>query len=315
VIVDRTTRRMRADHLDAHPLLLDGAGGVSAQYPASDTRPVAPAFAATAQLHGALAAAGAAAALVARKRSGAGREVVISGLHAVAAQIAVVTPSGIDTFVKHRARSGFTLPHWRLYRTADRRWVHLATLTEKLFRRVLDAMGRADLMDLPEVGQDFAGFAAEQEGSRAACRELENEFASKPVRHWLDLLSSFDVPCAEVAERPEWAASEIVTRTRSLLSLVHPAAGDVQAVGAPFEVSGCAPLGRRPSILVHRGRAVCRLKQAPCRACCRSCSGRRGHRPGCRGATAAWCQDGGRVVFPRRSFHRRAARRLGPPTW
>lgn len=99
------------------------------------------------------------------------------------------------------------------------------------------------------MGQDFAGFAAEQEGSRAACRELETEFASRPVRYWLDLLSSFDVPCAEVAERPERAASEIVTRTRSLLSLVHPAAGDVQAVGAPFEVSGCAPwVGDLPSL-------------------------------------------------------------------
>jgi crotonobetainyl-CoA:carnitine CoA-transferase CaiB-like acyl-CoA transferase len=269
VIVDRPPSRLRADGLDApvlrtgaprlihlwlppyaergewselaaHPLLLDGAGGVSAQYPASDARPVAPAFAATMQLHGALAAAAAAAALVDRKLRGAGREVVIGGLHAVAAQIAVVTPSGIDTFVKHRARSGFTLPHWRLYRTADGRWVHLATLTGKLFRRALDAMGRADIMDLPAVAQNFADFAAEQEAARVACRELEAEFASRPARYWLDLLNSFDVPCAEVAERSEWAAGEIVAQTRSLVSLVHPVLGQVRAAAAPFEVSDSA---------------------------------------------------------------------------
>ena len=269
-IVDRPPRRLREDRLEArmlradsahlihlwlppyaergewrdlqaNQLLLDAAGGVAAQYPATDDRPVAPAFAATAQLHGALGAGAAIAALIGRRNHGEAAEVVVSGLHAVAAQIAVVTPTGIDTLLRRRARSGFVMPHWRLYRTGDGQWVFLATLTERLFRRALEAMGRADIMDLPGVSGDFRVLVAEQDGSSTVAQELETEFARRPASYWLDLFESFDVPCAAVADRSDWARSEIVAETHSMVQFAHPALGEVRAVGAPFAVSDCPP--------------------------------------------------------------------------
>src|SRR5437867_3781707 len=86
------------------------------------------------------------AALLERERTGRGRHIVVSMTH------------GSHRLVSHRA-AGDPVPQmltgglacYRLYATADGRWLTVAALEPKFFRRLCELIGR------PELGQRYAG--------------------------------------------------------------------------------------------------------------------------------------------------------------
>jgi crotonobetainyl-CoA:carnitine CoA-transferase CaiB-like acyl-CoA transferase len=128
------------------------------------------------------------AALLDRERTGRGARLVVSMTH------------GSHRFVAHRLDG---LPErlltgglacYRMYATADGRWLTVAALEPKFFCRLCEVVGR------PALGE--RQFDDDQE---AVAAELAAAIAGRPLHEWLELTDSEDV-CAG----PVWTIEEAV---------------------------------------------------------------------------------------------------------
>jgi crotonobetainyl-CoA:carnitine CoA-transferase CaiB-like acyl-CoA transferase len=128
------------------------------------------------------------AALLERERTGRGRRLTVSMTH------------GSHRLVSHRL-GGDPLPRfltgglacYRIYATADARWLTVGALEPKFFVRLCALVGRPELAD-----RQF-----DPDGQEELARELESEFAARPLAEWLQLFEEEDVcvgPVATLAE-------------------------------------------------------------------------------------------------------------------
>jgi len=132
------------------------------------------------------------AALVERERTGKGAHLVVSMTH------------GAHDLVAHRL-GGDPVPRlltgalacYRTYATGDERYLTVAALEEKFFRRLCEVVGRPEL-------------AARQYGDEqeALADELRAIFAARPLAEWLELFDGEDVCVGPVWTREE-AAREL----------------------------------------------------------------------------------------------------------
>jgi alpha-methylacyl-CoA racemase len=127
------------------------------------------------------------AALLARERTGRGAHVAVSMTH------------GSHRLVAHeledpRPLTG-RLACYRIYATADGRWLTVAALEAKFFGRLCELVGRRELA--------ARQFDADQE---ALAAELAAVFASRPLPDWLALVDGEDVCVGPVATLAEGAA-------------------------------------------------------------------------------------------------------------
>jgi alpha-methylacyl-CoA racemase len=130
------------------------------------------------------------AALLERERSGRGRHLVISmthGAHRLAAHRLAGEP------VPRLLTGG--LACYRIYATADGRFLTLAALEPKFFRRLCELVERTDLvaLHLDEAAQDRLG------------TELASLFASRTLADWLELFEGEDVAVGPIATLEEGA--------------------------------------------------------------------------------------------------------------
>jgi alpha-methylacyl-CoA racemase len=128
------------------------------------------------------------AALLARERTGRGAHVTVSMTH------------GSHRLVAHelddpRPLTG-RLACYRIYPTADGRWLTVAALEAKFFARLCELVGRPEL-----AGRHLD---ADQE---ALAAELAAAIASKPLADWLELADGEDVCVGPVATLAEGAAA------------------------------------------------------------------------------------------------------------
>lgn len=120
------------------------------------------------------------AALLERTRTGNGARIVVSmthGAHKLASRARVLT-------------QGFAC--YRMYETADGRYVTVAALEPKFFTRLCELLGR------PELAAHQ--YDAEQEAAAAALAEI---FARRSLADWLALFDGEDVCVGPVATLPE----------------------------------------------------------------------------------------------------------------
>lgn len=131
------------------------------------------------------------AALVERGRTGRGGRIVVSmthNSHRLVAHRLGGEPHG-------RLLTG-ALACYRVYATADGRFLTVAALEPKFFRRLCELLGRADLGERQYEPDAQAELAA----------ELSTAFASRPLDHWLRLFEEEDVCVGPVWTREEAAA-------------------------------------------------------------------------------------------------------------
>lgn len=223
--------------LPEDPLMLAGLGGLAHLYPADDDSPIAPVIAGISHLHGAMGAAAAAAALVGRNRHGTGQACVVTGLHAAAVLVGTAYSELNDDMPFKGTRSSTGGPNWRVYRCADGQGVFLAALTPDLFFRALEALGRLDVMALPEVGGDWQAVFGDERGRRAVTAELEPVFASQSSAHWIARFAEARVPCAIAASRREWMDNPISRANDRWRELPHPDLGPVTTPNVPIAFS------------------------------------------------------------------------------
>jgi alpha-methylacyl-CoA racemase len=138
------------------------------------------------------------AALFERERTGRGAHIVVS-----------LTDES-HQLVAHRL-AGEPIPRlltgglacYRIYRTADSRYLTVGALEPKFFVRLCELLGRAELAERqydPDAQEDLA-------------RELAESFAAKPLAAWLQLFDAEDVAVGPVATLEE-AASDLAAARR-----------------------------------------------------------------------------------------------------
>jgi crotonobetainyl-CoA:carnitine CoA-transferase CaiB-like acyl-CoA transferase len=157
------------------------------------------------------------AALLERERTGRGRRLVISMTH------------GAHRFAAHRL-TGEAVPKlltgglacYRIYETADGRFLTVAALEPKFFRRLCELIERPELVDLH--------FDPESQDRLAA--ELGKVFGSKPLAAWLELFEGEDIAAGPVATLEE-AAQDFA---------FEPPAGRAPELGEHTD-AWCAELG------------------------------------------------------------------------
>jgi crotonobetainyl-CoA:carnitine CoA-transferase CaiB-like acyl-CoA transferase len=130
------------------------------------------------------------AALLERGRTGRGRHITVSmthNAHRLAAHRLLGTPE--------RTLTG-GLACYRIYRTADNRFLTVTPVEPKFWRRLCELIGRADLVE--------RHYAPDQE---AVASELSAVFARRSLADWLELFEGEDVmagPVATLAEAEDW---------------------------------------------------------------------------------------------------------------
>jgi alpha-methylacyl-CoA racemase len=139
------------------------------------------------------------AALLQRERSGRGARLVVSMTH------------GSHRFVAHRLADDpgermltGGLACYRIYETADGRWLTVGALEPKFFRRLCELLGRPELA-ARQLGDDQEVLAA----------ELAAEFARRPLDEWLALFDDEDVAAGPVWTRAEAATTFGLTSDRA----------------------------------------------------------------------------------------------------
>jgi alpha-methylacyl-CoA racemase len=131
------------------------------------------------------------AALLERERTGRGARLTVSMTH------------GSHRLVAHRL-GGDPLPRfltgglacYRIYGTADGRWLTVGALEPKFFVRLCELIGRPELAErhlVADAQEELAG-------------ELAAVFAAQPLAHWLGLFDEDDVCAGPVATLAEAAA-------------------------------------------------------------------------------------------------------------
>ncbi len=230
--------RGRGSSLPADDLLLAAATGVADQQPASVDRPVAPVVPHLTYEHGALGAIAIAAGLLGRQRTGLGRGVTVSGLHAAGALNASFLgylPGTVRAFGGPKANV-VGAPSSRMYQCRDGKWLMLACMTRAFFDRALEAMGMRHVMQLPGIDGDMRNLR-DPRWQPLVAEPLEARIRDMDRSDWLTIFDRAGVPNAPIEEREEWLRSETVVANKGVVTVDHPDLGPVRLPGILVELS------------------------------------------------------------------------------
>ncbi|SNT70382.1 CaiB/BaiF CoA transferase family protein [Psychrobacter sp. LV10R520-6] len=136
------------------------------------------------------------AAVFAAQRTGKGRHIAVSMTHSLYQHM--VMPKATGTLVKSFSGRnpppqydflGGLLPCYRLYKTADDRYMAVGSLELKFWQ------GLCDVLALPELKATHwqLGVMPNTPDSKEALRKVTETFASQPLRYWQETFASADV--------------------------------------------------------------------------------------------------------------------------
>jgi crotonobetainyl-CoA:carnitine CoA-transferase CaiB-like acyl-CoA transferase len=186
-----------------------------------ETGPTRAGFAVCDVLSGATAAFGVSSALFQRTHTGKGQLVDVSMLEATLACLS--GPVADYTVAGHRQQlSGNQAvsrrPTANLFRAGDG-YLLLAVNTEKQYRSLMTALGRADTFDDPR----FVDWFARQENGPALRAIIEQALAKKAPRDWEKILEAAGAPCSSI-----WKVEEVIDHPQIL------ARRAVQEIDTPY---------------------------------------------------------------------------------
>jgi itaconate CoA-transferase len=148
-------------------------------------------------------------------------------------------------------RTGMRHPHFCPYGpfpAGDGRLFGFAVLSRDHWRALcLDVVGRPDLADDLRFGTNEA--RVENRGMLEPL--LEELFAARTAREWLDLLEAARIPCGAVNEVPDVVEHPQLAHNRLVVEVDSPA-GPIPVIGSPFLVDGERPSsGAVPALGEH----------------------------------------------------------------
>jgi succinyl-CoA:(S)-malate CoA-transferase subunit B len=197
---------------------------------------------------GIYAALGVLVALQARETTGAGQQVDVGLYEGVFRMLDELAPAHAMTgFVRQRMGAGTVnaVPHSH-YPCADGRWVAIACTNDKIFARLADVMGRAEL-----AGEGEFGTLAKREAGRARVDALVTHWTSGLARdEILALCEQGQVPCGPVYSIEEIFADPQYAARENLVRVDDPRAG-------PLVLPNVVPsLSATPGRIRWAGRAL-----------------------------------------------------------
>jgi crotonobetainyl-CoA:carnitine CoA-transferase CaiB-like acyl-CoA transferase len=200
---------------------IQAMSGIMAITGHEQTGPTRAGFAVCDVLSGATAAFGVSSALFQRTHTGKGQLVDVSMLEATLACLS--GPVADYTVAGHRQQlSGNQAvsrrPTANLFKAGED-YLLLAVNTEKQYRALMDALGRADVFEDPR----FADWFARRENEPALRAIIEEALAKKSPREWEKILDAAGAPCASI-----WKVEEVID---------HPqisARGAIQEIDTPY---------------------------------------------------------------------------------
>ncbi len=138
---------------------------------------------------------------------------------------------------------------YRLIEAGDGKWLFLACGTARFYRRMLDVIGRPELIDDPVLASPPWGLLADAAIARIT-PILDEVFATRPRHEWLRLLADADVPAQPVLTRDEFLATPTVAANDMDITVHHPELGPVAMMGVPVTVEGCPGAVAAPAPLL-----------------------------------------------------------------
>ncbi len=135
---------------------------------------------------------------------------------------------------------------YRLVEAGDGKWFFLACGTARFYQRMLDVIGRPELIDDPLLANPPWGLMLDEAIARIT-PILDEVFATKPRDEWLALLAEADVPAQPVLTREEFLDTSIVAANEMDAALDHPELGPVRMMGLPVTVESCPGAIRTPA--------------------------------------------------------------------
>ncbi|HUZ51331.1 MAG TPA: CoA transferase [Streptosporangiaceae bacterium] len=147
----------------------------------------------------------------------------------------LVSPGGFaaggdDPHIHRPGGPGGALANYRCYRCSDGQWLFFGAFTTAFIDRGLHAAGARWLLEDPRVGGDPANVRLP--GNLVwITRELEQIFATRPQREWLELLEAADVPAAPAADPGDWLNHDQVRAIGLRLQVRNDAGQDVVMPG------------------------------------------------------------------------------------
>lgn len=132
------------------------------------------------------------------------------------------------------------------YQTADQRWVYLSAGTDALFSRLIDAMGRQDLME----DASFNNYHARLANNGAIDAVVADWVRSLPADDVVVLMDHAGVPCSAVATIDEVLKSPQLKARNQLVDIDHPTAGTYTIHGVTVSLSDTpGAIRRAPPVL------------------------------------------------------------------
>lgn len=122
---------------------------------------------------------------------------------------------------------------YQALRTSDG-YINLGAPNQSNWERLCNAIGRADLLELPE----YADNAGRLTNKTQLERDLEQTFAQHPTEHWMETLTAAGVPCGPIYDMEQvWNDPHIASREMKV-DLEHPTAGTVPNIGLAAKLYG-----------------------------------------------------------------------------
>jgi crotonobetainyl-CoA:carnitine CoA-transferase CaiB-like acyl-CoA transferase len=200
-------------------------------------------------------------ALFMRERTGQGRLVTTSLLHAA---LAMQLPDLVRVEREPESPGGLDYTSqamWAPYRCRDGLFLVIVVIQDEQWKGLCAAIDRAELAADPRyaTGLDRARRSAELSAV------LGDVFGARTRGEWLRALGAADVPCAPVLEPAEVFEHPQVVANGMLVETAHPVAGRIGMVGPPVRVHGAeggAPR-RAPALGEHTEEVLRELGYSP----------------------------------------------------
>ena len=135
---------------------------------------------------------------------------------------------------------------YRLVEAGDGKWFFLACGTTRFYQRMLDVIGRPELIDDPALANPPWGLMLDEAIARIT-PILDEVFATRPRHEWLERLAEADVPAQPVLTRAEFLDSSIVAANQMDVAVDHPELGSVRMMGLPVVVESAPGRIERPA--------------------------------------------------------------------
>jgi len=190
-------------------------------------------------------AAGALLGLLSRQETGKGLEINLSllsaGMWSASRDIQASLTSGED--IPRLSRKMTPNPLFNSYEIKDKKWIHLLMpQTDRFWSALCRAMGIIELEHDPR----FDSHANRVENNVSLISIFDDIMATKTLKEWATIFDSEGIWWTPVQTVAETIADPQVKANDYIVSLDHPAKGQIKLVGSPIQFARMQPKPRSP---------------------------------------------------------------------